>query len=168
MELPYHDLNQHEYELVKHVSLLQLNPLVLLQLRTTSRCTVRLSEALLTWMLRALLSAYQDAWPLPPLHRGALRYCGCTMTLTNNHLRKEWNLLAKKYVRDLTIDDPRFRDEIAAIQSIATSNAQNDHGMIEFNFRDERYLPFEGAGAISFWHIKLNKDLPQFNFYALP
>jgi hypothetical protein len=30
-------------------------------------------------------------------------------------------------------------------QSIATSNAQNDDGMFELNFRDERYLPFEGA-----------------------
>lgn len=35
------------------------------------------------------------------------------------------------------------------------------------SFRDERYLPFEGAGAISSWHIKLNKDLPQFDFTSL-
>jgi hypothetical protein len=35
------------------------------------------------------------------------------------------------------------------MQSIATSHAQNDSGMFELNFRDERYLPFEGAGAIS-------------------
>ena len=91
----------------------------------------------------------------------------CTMTLTSNHLRKDSTLLANKYARDLTIDDPRFRDEIAAIQSIATSNAQNDHGMFELNFRDERYLPFEGAGTISSWHIKLNKDLPQFDFSTI-
>jgi len=63
--------------------------------------------------------------------------------------------------------EPCFRDEIAAIQSIATSNAQNDDGVFELNFRDERYLPFEGAGAISSWHIKLNKDLPQFDFSTI-
>jgi hypothetical protein len=46
-------------------------------------------------------------------------------------------------------DDPRFRDNVGAIQSITTSSAQNDSGLFELNFRDEWYLPFEGAGAIS-------------------
>jgi hypothetical protein len=27
--------------------------------------------------------------------------------------------------------------------------------MFELNFRDERYLPFEGAGAISTWQLEL-------------
>ena len=27
--------------------------------------------------------------------------------------------------------------------------------MFELNFRDERYLPFEGAGAISRWRLRL-------------
>ena len=40
---------------------------------------------------------------------------------------------------------------------IATSNAQNDAGLFELNFRDEHYLPFEGAGAISRWRIELSK-----------
>jgi hypothetical protein len=39
--------------------------------------------------------------------------------------------------------------------------------MFELNFHDERYLPFEGAGAISTWQIKLNKDLPQFDFSTI-
>ncbi|MGH9960055.1 MAG: hypothetical protein ACREBC_23520, partial [Pyrinomonadaceae bacterium] len=46
MDMAYHDLNQREYELTKHVSLLQVNPLALLQLRTTGRCTVFLPEEL--------------------------------------------------------------------------------------------------------------------------
>ncbi|MFZ0445444.1 MAG: hypothetical protein WAM95_12655 [Bacillus sp. (in: firmicutes)] len=32
------------------------------------------------------------------------------------------------------------------IDAIATRSAQNDSGMFELNFKDERYLPFEGAG----------------------
>ncbi len=35
MEMAYHDLNQREYELTKHVSVLQVNPKALLQLRMT-------------------------------------------------------------------------------------------------------------------------------------
>ena len=39
--------------------------------------------------------------------------------------------------------------------------------MFELNFRDERYLPFEGAGAISSWHIKLNKDFRPFDYSTI-
>ena len=30
--------------------------------------------------------------------------------------------------------------------------------------RDERYLPFEGAGVISEWRIELSSPLPQFDY----
>ena len=52
-------------------------------------------------------------------------------------------------------NDSRFTAMISAVQSIATSHAQNDSGLFELNFRDERYLPFEGAGAISSWHLEV-------------
>jgi hypothetical protein len=39
---------------------------------------------------------------------------------------------------------------------IATSNAVRDAGVFQFDFRDERYLPFEGAGAVnSAWRLRL-------------
>ncbi len=42
-----------------------------------------------------------------------------------------------------------------ATEAIATSTGQNDTGLFELNFRDERYLPFEYAGAVSRWRIEL-------------
>jgi hypothetical protein len=36
--------------------------------------------------------------------------------------------------------------------------------MFEVNLKDERYLPFEGAGAISRWKIELPKEIPPFDF----
>jgi hypothetical protein len=53
------------------------------------------------------------------------------------------------------------------MQSIATSTAQSDAGMFELNFRDERYLPFEGAGAISRWRFELPKDFRQFDYESI-
>src|SRR6476661_7606961 len=50
-----------------------------------------------------------------------------------------------------------------ATEAIATSKGQNDTGMFELNFRDERYLPFEGAGAISRWRIELPIETNQFD-----
>jgi len=46
MEMAYHEHNLREYELTKHVSLLQVDPLALISLCATGRCTVRLPEAL--------------------------------------------------------------------------------------------------------------------------
>jgi len=51
--------------------------------------------------------------------------------------------------------DNRILKLYAATEAISTSNAQNDAGMFELNFRDERYLPFEYAGAVSRWRIEL-------------
>jgi hypothetical protein len=37
----------------------------------------------------------------------------------------------------------------------------------EVNFRDERYLPFEGAGVISAWQIDMPRDCNAFNFETI-
>lgn len=44
---------------------------------------------------------------------------------------------------------------------------QNDSGLFEASLRDERYLPFEGAGAISEWELELAKDFPAFDFETI-
>src|SRR5260221_9253243 len=66
-------------------------------------------------------------------------------------------------------DDLRFRESNVQVKAIATSTGQRDTGMFELNFRDERYLPFEGAGAISDWKIELtgDEDLRQFNYATI-
>lgn len=168
LEGAYYEQNRREYELTKHISLAQLDPVSLLKLRQNGECFVDIPETAFDMdypghYFRRLKTVGLSI----PCTTGPLTTVACTLTLTSNHVRKDSTLLAGKYVRDISVDDPRFRDEIAAIQSIATSNAQNDKGMFELNFRDERYLPFEGAGAISTWHIKLNKEFPQFDFLTV-
>ena len=71
MEMAYHDLNQREYELTKHVSLLQIDPLALIQLRATGSCLFTMPEELfdLDWP-RPLLPPHQirrrHAYPASP------------------------------------------------------------------------------------------------------
>ena len=50
------------------------------------------------------------------------------------------------------------------MQSVVTSSGQNDSGMFETNLRDERFLPFEGAGAESTWKLDLPKDYRAFDY----
>ncbi|MFJ8476351.1 neuraminidase-like domain-containing protein [Kitasatospora sp. NPDC094011] len=49
--------------------------------------------------------------------------------------------------------------------AIATSTGLNDAGLFELNFRDERYLPFEGSGAVeSVWKLELPAQLRAFDY----
>ena len=164
LEAAFYEQNRREYELTKHISLAQLDPIALMKLRTTGECFLDIPE---TWFdadypghyFRRIKSLALSI----PCTVGPYTTIGCTLTLVSNHLRRDATLLAGKYERDLTIDDPRFRDEIAAVQSVATSGSQNDAGLFELNFRDERYLPFEGAGAICSVRMRLNAAVPQFD-----
>jgi hypothetical protein len=48
-----------------------------------------------------------------------------------------------------------LRKSIVAGQAIATSTGQNDSGTFETILRDDRFLWFEGLGAISDWRVTL-------------
>jgi hypothetical protein len=57
-----------------------------------------------------------------------------------------------------------YREGNCRVKAIATSNGQGDTGMFEFKFRDERYLPFEGAGVMSAWNLELPTQARQFDY----
>ena len=158
MEMVYHELNQREYELTKHVSLLQVNPLGLIQLRATGRCTVALSEELFDMdcpghYFRRIKTAAVSI----PCVTGPYTSINCTLTLLKSSIRRNSLLGEDGYART-DAEDSRFSDHFGSLQSIATSSGQNDSGMFETNLRDERYLPFEGSGAVSEWQLQLPAD----------
>jgi len=167
LEASYYEQNRRELELTKHISLAHLDPVALLNLKQKGECFVDIPETVFDMdypghYFRRLKTVGISV----PCVTGPYTTIGCTLTLVSNHLRKNAELLGGVYER-ASANDLRFRDEIATIQSIATSNGQNDHGLFELNFRDERYLPFEGAGAISSWHICLNQKFPQFDYSSI-
>lgn len=154
MEMAYYDLNEREYELTKHVSLLQVDPLALLQLRMTGRCTVKLSEALFNMdgpghYFRRIKTVAVSI----PCVTGPYSSVNCTLTLLKSSIRKT-SVTDGNYARE-GAEDARFSDYFGSLQSIVTSSAQNDSGMFETSLRDERYLPFEGSGVISEWQLEL-------------
>ncbi|HEY0608696.1 MAG TPA: hypothetical protein VGD35_03545, partial [Chitinophaga sp.] len=170
MEMAFHELNQREYELSKHVSLLQINPLALLQLRVTGRCTVSLPEELFDMdgpghYFRRIKSVAVSI----PCVAGPYASINCTLTLLKSSIRKTQLLRDGLYYARENAEDDRFSDYFGSTQSIVTSGALNDSGMFETNLHDERYLPFEGSGAVSEWQLELpanpSKDDPlQFNY----
>lgn len=164
MEMAYHDLNEREYELTKHASLLQVDPLALVQLRATGMCTFTLPEELFDLdgpghFFRRTRSVAITV----PCVTGPYTSVNCTLTLQKSSVRTTTGL-GDGYARKGS-DDPRFSDYYGTLQSIVTSSAQSDSGLFETNSRDERYLPFEGTGvAGSEWQLTLPSDVRQFDF----
>lgn len=62
------------------------------------------------------------------------------------------------------VDQPVRDVDILPQTAIATSSSDQDGGIIELNFNDPRYLPFEGAGAISSWRLELPSVIRQFDY----
>ena len=164
MEMAYHDLNQREYELTKHVSLRQVNPLALVQLRATGSCSFTLPEELfdMDGPGHYFRRIKYIALTLPCV-AGPYTSVNCTLTLQKSSIRVSADV-GKAYARSGS-DDNRFSDYYGALQSIVTSSAQADSGLFETNLRDERYLPFEESGiAGSQWQLSLPSDVRQFDF----
>ncbi|MDR3483153.1 MAG: insecticidal toxin protein [Burkholderiaceae bacterium] len=164
MEMAYHDLNRREYELTTHISLLSVAPLALLQLRAVGSCLVTLPEELFDLSCPGHYFRRIKSVALTiPCIAGPYSGVNCTLTLQNSSIRISPNV-GKAYQR-AGADDSRFNDYYGSVQSIVTSNAQSDSGMFETNLKDERYLPFEGAGiAGSQWQLTLPSDVRQFDF----
>ncbi len=115
-----------------------------------------------------------------PCIAGPYTTISCSLRLLKNHIRIKTDI-ADQYEHNnedgIWANDDRFVQNNIPIQSIATSSAQTNSGVFELNFRDERYLPFEGAGIISDWTIDLfndtrsdsdfGKSLRQFDFSTI-
>lgn len=177
LEKSYLEENRRELELSKSISLARLDPLALIALRETGRCEVTVPEEWFDLDFRGHYFRRLKAARLTiPCVVGPYSSVSCTLRLLNNSVRintEPGSDMTHPYAHDndagAPIDDDRFRTNLTPVVAIATSLAQNDSGMFEFNFRDERYLPFERAGAISKWQIELSEesDLRQFDYSTI-
>jgi peptidoglycan hydrolase-like protein with peptidoglycan-binding domain len=170
LETAYLEQNRREFELIKHISLTLLDPLALVKLRETGQCFINLPEEIfdLDYPGHYFRRIKSVSITLPCV-AGSYTTISCTLRLLKNSIRINTANGDNIYPRNiddttgLPADDDRFIENNIPVKAIAASNAQNDSGVFELSFRDERYLPFEGAGAISQWSLELFNDLPANN-----
>ena len=167
LERAYLDQNRREYEITRHVSLFQLDPAQLVSLRATGTCEFELPETLFDLdfpgqFFRRIKSVSVSV----PCVVGPYTSVNGTLTLLNNRLRVKASAQGS-YDEQADGNDPRFVRDYIPVQSVATSTAQADSGLFELNFRDERYLPFEGAGAISRWRFQIPDTFRQFDYESI-
>jgi hypothetical protein len=168
MEMAYHDHNRREYELTKHISLRRLDPVALLQLKATGVCEVAMPEWLFDMDTPGhYMRRIKNVSISIPAVTGPQTGVNCTLSLLKSTLRTSSLLKDDEYRRVAEEEDSRFVDYYGTIQSIVTSSGQDDPGMFENNLRDERFLPFEGHGAVSTWRIELPADFRQFDYNSI-
>ncbi|XXX72363.1 neuraminidase-like domain-containing protein [Sorangium sp. So ce134] len=184
MEKAYLDANAREYELTKHISLRLHFPLQFLQLKMTGACEIEIPE----WMFDLdypghYMRRIKNVTLTVPCVAGPYTGVHCRLTLLSAATRVDprlsgpaasccegANAKSAKPVRNgyaVLPEDPRIVKQYAATEAIATSSGQNDAGMFELSFRDERYLPFEFAGAVSRWRIELPQENNAFDMDTL-
>ncbi|MEZ4773647.1 MAG: neuraminidase-like domain-containing protein [Bacteroidia bacterium] len=158
METSYMTENRREFELTKHISLQQLNPLALLQLRVTGKCDFSIPEELFDLDFPGhYLRRIKSVSITIPCIAGPYTTVSATLRLEKSYIRKDGD---KVDLSDASVP---------VMSNVATSSAQNDSGVFELSFRDERYLPFEGAGASGDWALEMMTDdsLRQFDYNTI-
>lgn len=166
MEKAYFDENTRERELTKHFSLRMHFPEKFLELKATGRCDIELPEPMFDvdypgHYMRRIRSVSLTI----PCVTGPYTGVHCRMTLLSSTTRIDPRVnppsigccceCGARTDYEGCPHDPRFVHAYGAREAIATSNGQNDSGLFELNFHDERYLPFEFQGAVSRWRIEL-------------
>jgi hypothetical protein len=168
MESAFLERNVREFEITKHISLLQLNPGKLLQLKETGSCDFNIPEMLFDidfpghYMRRIKMVSLSI-----PCVVGPYASVNATLRLTKNSIRVAPTATPAVPYATAGDEDTRFRATHAAVDAIVTSTAQQDSGMFEPSLRDERYLPFEGSGVISSWTLDLPQDWQPFNYATI-
>ena len=172
LEKAYTDNNRRQLEIDKTVYLSQLDPLALLELKENGSCTFELTEKLFDLDFPGHYNRKIKTLGLT-VQAEVGNYQSIQATLVQNSnrivLQPDVNTVAFLLGEDGASqpDATHLRSNWRTNQQIAISNGTNDDGLFELNFMDDRYLPFEGTGALSTWTLSMPKASNRFNFESL-
>jgi len=158
----------YDYEINKHVSLKRLDPLAWLNFRENGTCQFDVPEVIFDLDFPGHYNRRIKSVTLTiPCVVGPYTEVNCTLRLLKHRYRVSPLATSASDYIERTGEDDRFRTCIVPVDSIATSSGQNDGGVFELSFHDERYMPFEGAGVISTWELDLPVGYCQFDYSTI-
>lgn len=164
-------LNQaaHDHELSKNISLKQIAPWALLRLRQSGVTEFTLPEVLFDMDFPGHYCRRIKSVSLSiPCILGPYTTPSCSLTLLEHRYRmKGGNSSAGDYYTYDITGDERFHTDRVPVNSLAISTAMQDAGRFELNFKDDEYIPFEGAGVIGRWHLELPSPVKQFDYSSI-
>ncbi|WP_273457645.1 neuraminidase-like domain-containing protein [Nevskia ramosa] len=151
--------NRRVPELTKHVSLAMVDPVALLELRTKGTCSFKIHEALFDLDHPGQFARRVKSVALTvPCISGPFTSVNCKLALTGSDIRR----------RDPSQSGSSVERGQYPVEVVFTSSGSADTGLWEPNLRDDRYLPFEGAGAVnSEWSVWLPQTVRQFDYTSI-
>lgn len=170
--------NVRRLEISKTISLLQLDPEQILNLRQGKEATFSLTETMFDFDFPGHYARQIASVAISiPAVAGPYQNLNATLTQTKNQVAISSDPAVVEYL--LAVEHPvgtsppkqpdasQLRVGWLASQSIAISRAMNDNGMFELNFTAERYMPFEGTGAVSDWTLSIPPENNRINLDQL-
>ena len=159
LEKDFIDSDVVEKQITQHFSLKQLNPEKLLELKINGIFNgFTISEAAFDVIYPGFYRRRIKSVRISiPCITGPYTNIGATLKLEGSKLRTSTNLAASA-LEDFSFSGSDF---------IATSSAQNDGGQFDLNFNGSKYLPFEGAGAVSTWALSLPTSVRSFDYNSI-
>ncbi len=158
MEAAFMQRNTRPFEITKTVSLAALDPVALVRLRTTGECFVTMPEAIFDadhpdHIQRVIRSV---SFTVPSVS-SAFDSVPMKVKLVNGFIRPPVPPIVGEYIA-----------RTARADEVVLSHGQNDAGLFEANLRDERLLPFEGAGLVnSEWRLSLSNTDRVFDYQSI-
>jgi hypothetical protein len=159
MDKAYVDANRRPLEINRTVSLLQLDPKALLDLKATGECVFAFPESLFDrdfpGHYRRTIASLDVSIPAVV---GPFQNVKGTLTQLGNQVLLTPNVEGMQYLlgESATVPGPDvLRSNWWVNQGIALSRGVQDSGVFDPSPGDPRYLPFEGTGAVSSWRLSL-------------
>lgn len=158
LEKAFVEKNRRRLEVTKTISLLLTDPFALLSLIQKGSCEFELSEALFDYdfpghycrQIKTVAVSF-------PAVVGPYENFNATLTQLSHRTVLRPDINAIQYLLTAEGDAPAsIRADWRANQQVALSRGVNDSGLFQLNYQDERYLPFEGTGAVSRWRLQIN------------
>ncbi|MFD2175319.1 neuraminidase-like domain-containing protein [Rhodobacter lacus] len=142
-------------EIRQAFSLAMLDPTELVNLRQTGACTLRLPEiafeTIYPGQYRRLIRSVRVSIPSVT---GPRTNIGARLTLVRGDVRPEPGAALQERLAGKN-------------EAISLSRGIDDSGSFEQSPNGERYLPFEGAGAVSEWRLELPASVRSFDYASI-
>lgn len=156
----------------KTCDLSSLAPAALAELKKEGRCTFQLTESLFDHdfpghynrKIKSVALSVKGSFDGADMVRASLKQL-------NNRVIPQPDLEAAKFLLlepgAMQPAPSNLLTDYIAGQQISVTHCKKDCGLFELKFDDEKYLPFEGTGAISTWELRMPKAANRFCFEEL-
>lgn len=160
LEQAHIEASARRLEITRHASLLQVDPLALVRLKQRGWCEFELNESLFDSDFPGHYCRQIKTVSLSfPAVVGPYHNFNATLTQLGHRTLLSPDKKGLKYLLGQSTEEPSpsaLRVDWRPNQQVALSTGVSDTGLFQLNYSDDRYLPFEGTGAVSTWRLEIN------------